>query len=79
MDSLTWQLVNQMWPEFASDCRNLRLAISVDDINPHSSMTNKNSCWPVLMITYNLPPWLGIKKEIYDVIFANIRTTTTLY
>ncbi|RVW28039.1 hypothetical protein CK203_117608, partial [Vitis vinifera] len=39
VDFPTWQLVNQMWPEFASDCRNLRLAISADGINPHSSMT----------------------------------------
>ncbi|RVW64870.1 hypothetical protein CK203_066167 [Vitis vinifera] len=39
VDSPTWQLVNQMWPEFASDCRNLRLAILADGINPHNSMT----------------------------------------
>ncbi|RVW62801.1 hypothetical protein CK203_058901 [Vitis vinifera] len=74
VDSPTWQLVNQMWPEFASDCRNLRLAISADGINPHSSMTSRHSCWPVLTITYNLPLVMH-EEEIYDVIFANIRTT----
>ena len=63
MNSPTWQLVNQMWPEFASDCRNLRLAISADGINPHSSMTSRHSCWPVLTITYNLPPWLCMKRK----------------
>ncbi|RVW18016.1 hypothetical protein CK203_112664 [Vitis vinifera] len=63
VDSPTWQLVNQMWPEFASDCRNLRLAISADGINPHSSMTSRHSCWPVLTITYNLPPWLCMKRK----------------
>ena len=52
-----------MWPEFASDCRNLTLAISADGINPHSSMTSKHSCWPVLIITYNLPPWLCMKMK----------------
>ena len=55
VDSPMWQLVNQMWPEFASDCRNLRLVISADGINPHNSMTSKHSCWPVLTITHNLP------------------------
>eukprot|EP00261_Vitis_vinifera_P034131 XP_019075374.1 PREDICTED: uncharacterized protein LOC109122593 [Vitis vinifera] len=63
VDSPTWQLVNQMWPEFASDCRNLRLDISADGINPHSSMTSRHSCWPVLTITYNLPPWLCMKRK----------------
>ena len=63
VDSPTWQLVNQMWPEFTSDCRNLRLSISEDSINPHSSVTNKHSCWPILMITYNLPPWLCMKRK----------------
>ena len=58
VDSPTWQLVNQMWPQFASDSRNLRLAISADGINPHSSMTSRYSCWPIITITYNLPPWL---------------------
>ena len=62
-DSPTWQLVNQMWPQFASDSRNLRLAISADGINPHSSMTSRYSCWPIITITYNLPPWLCMKRK----------------
>ena len=63
VDSPTWQLVNQMWPQFASDSRNLRLAISADGINPHSSMTSRYSCWPIITITYNLPPWLCMKRK----------------
>ena len=63
VDTPTWQLVNQLWPEFASDCRNLRLSISADGINPHKNMTSKHSCWPVLIVTYNLPPWLCMKRK----------------
>ena len=63
VDSPMWQLVNQMWPEFASDCRNLRLVISADGINPHNCMTSKHSCWPVLTITYNLSPWLCMERK----------------
>ena len=77
IDSPTWQLVNQMWPEFALDCRNLRLDILANGIYPHSSMTSRHSSWSVLTITYNLPPLVMHEKEIYDVIFANIRTKTT--
>ncbi|KAL6347804.1 hypothetical protein AAG906_026333 [Vitis piasezkii] len=34
-DSSTWKLVDHMWPDFASEPRNLRLALSTDGINPH--------------------------------------------
>ena len=44
VDTPTWQLVNRLWPEFALDCRNLRLAISKDSINPRNNMTSKNTC-----------------------------------
>ncbi|XP_062006028.1 uncharacterized protein LOC133723227 [Rosa rugosa] len=45
-DSPAWKLVDYKWPEFASESRNLRLALSADGINPHSSMSSRYSCWP---------------------------------
>ncbi|XP_073120554.1 uncharacterized protein [Henckelia pumila] len=62
-DAPSWKLVDRMWPDFASETRNLRLAISADGINPHSLMSSSYSCWPILMITYNLPPWLCMKRK----------------
>ena len=62
-DSPTWQLLNQMLPQFASDLRNLRLSILADGINPHSSITSRYSYWPIITITYNLPPWLCMKRK----------------
>ncbi|XP_073120199.1 uncharacterized protein [Henckelia pumila] len=62
-DSPAWKVVDHKWPDFASESRNLRLAISVDGINPHSLMSSAYSCWPVVMITYNLPPWLCMKRK----------------
>ena len=59
--SSSWNLVDHRWPEFSLEPRNLRLAISAEGINPHSSLSRKHSCWPILMIIYNLPPWLCIK------------------
>ena len=63
VDSPAWKLVDHMWPDFAADSRNLRLAISADGINPHSSLSSRYSCWPVIMVTYNLPPWLCMKRK----------------
>ncbi|XP_062010312.1 uncharacterized protein LOC133726719 [Rosa rugosa] len=62
-DSPQWKLVDYMWPEFGSEPRNLRLAISADGINPHSSLSSRYSCWPVIMVNYNLPPWLCMKRK----------------
>ncbi|XP_028091354.1 uncharacterized protein LOC114291688 [Camellia sinensis] len=61
-DSPSWKLVDHKWPDFAAEPRNLRLAISADGTNPHSSLSSRYSCWPVIMITYNLPPWLCMKR-----------------
>ncbi|XP_028071943.1 uncharacterized protein LOC114274253 [Camellia sinensis] len=62
-DSLSWKLVDHKWPDFPAEPRNLRLAIFADGINPHSSFSSRYSCWPVIMITYNLPPWLCMKRK----------------
>ncbi|XP_073139065.1 uncharacterized protein [Henckelia pumila] len=62
-DAPSWKLVDCKWPDFASEKRNLRLAISADGVNPHSLMSSAYSCWPILMVTYNLPPWLCMKRK----------------
>ncbi|KAL0551889.1 hypothetical protein IC582_010979 [Cucumis melo] len=62
-DSPAWKLVDTMWPNFSSEPRNLRLALSADGINPYSDMSSKYSCWPVVMVIYNLPPWLCMKRK----------------
>ncbi|KAJ0021408.1 hypothetical protein Pint_31854 [Pistacia integerrima] len=63
VDSIAWDLVNYKWPAFVEDPRNLRLGLAVDGFNPFSNMSTTYSCWPVMLVTYNLPPWLCMKKE----------------
>ncbi|XP_062014292.1 uncharacterized protein LOC133730785 [Rosa rugosa] len=62
-DSPTWKLVDDKWPAFSSDPRNLRLALSSDGFNPHSSLSSRYSCWHVILVSYNLPPWLCMKRK----------------
>ncbi|XP_024178504.1 uncharacterized protein LOC112184476 [Rosa chinensis] len=62
-DSPTWELLDKQYPQFSSDPRNLRLALSSDGFNPHSSLSSKYSCWPIILVTYNLPPWLCMKRK----------------
>lgn len=63
VDSVTWDLVNDKWELFAADPRNLRLGLSTDGFNPFSMLSSTYSCWPVMLVTYNLSPALCMKKE----------------
>ena len=62
-DAASWKLIDHKWPNFACEPRNLRLALAVAGINPHSSSSSHHSTWPVVLITYNLPPWLCMKRK----------------
>ena len=62
-DFPAWKLVDLKWPNFGSKPRNIYLALSADGINPHGDMSCKYSCWPILIVIYNLPPWLCMKRK----------------
>ncbi|XP_074354744.1 uncharacterized protein LOC141693509 [Apium graveolens] len=62
-DSKTWKDVDQRWPEFAAEARNLQLALSSDGFNPFHGPGSDHSTWPVLLSIYNLPPWLCMKRK----------------
>ncbi|KAL0556668.1 hypothetical protein IC582_005182 [Cucumis melo] len=55
--------IDNLWPEFGSEPRNLRLALSTDGVNPHGDLSSRYNCWPVMLVTYNLPPWLCMKRN----------------
>ncbi|XP_024005009.1 uncharacterized protein LOC112082142 [Eutrema salsugineum] len=63
VDSLTWAQVNDKWPLFAADPRNLRFGLSTDGMNPFSLQTTKYTTWPVLLVNYNMSPTLCMKAE----------------
>ncbi|XP_048596310.1 uncharacterized protein LOC125578066 [Brassica napus] len=63
VDSVTWDQMNAKYPAFAAEERNLRLGLSTDGFNPFNMKNSMYSCWPVLVVNYNLPPDLYMKKE----------------
>lgn len=63
VDSPQWQSIDSKWPFFSSDPRNLRLGLATDGFNPYSNLSSTHSCWPVMLVNYNLPPWLCMKRE----------------
>ncbi|XP_062099684.1 uncharacterized protein LOC133805518 [Humulus lupulus] len=62
-DLPAWKRIDWKWPEFGNEPRNIRLGLSADGINLHTSLSSKYSCCPVMLSIYNLPPWLCMKRK----------------
>lgn len=61
-DSKAWKHINALYPEFALEERNIRLGMALDGVNPYSNQSLCHSTWPVILLNYNLPPWLITKR-----------------
>jgi hypothetical protein len=60
-DSPAWKHIEDQWPEFKNEPRNLRFGLAMDGVNPFSVQASTWSTWPVVLVNYNIPPWLSIK------------------
>ncbi|GFS41570.1 hypothetical protein Acr_00g0075150 [Actinidia rufa] len=60
-----WKDFDVKHPEFALEPRNVRLRLAVDGFNPFGNMSNSYSMWPVILVPYNLPPWLAMKDSFF--------------
>ena len=47
-----------MYLDFATKSQNIKLGLYTDDFIPYSQSATPYSCWPVIIIPYNLPPEL---------------------
>ena len=50
-DGLQWKKIDSMFPNFSNG------------MNPYGNLSSKHSSWPVLLVIYNLPPWLCMKHK----------------
>ncbi|KAL8097245.1 hypothetical protein AgCh_030391 [Apium graveolens] len=62
-DGVAWKIMDAKCPTFSSKNRNIRLGIASDGFNPFSTMSGSHSTRPVVVVNYNLPPWLNMKPE----------------
>ncbi|KAG8483258.1 hypothetical protein CXB51_022273 [Gossypium anomalum] len=62
-DSLAWKSFDNKFPSFASDPRSVRLGLASHGFNPFKIMSTSYSTWPVVLVPYNLPPWLCMKQS----------------
>ncbi|XP_010513121.1 PREDICTED: uncharacterized protein LOC104789069 [Camelina sativa] len=63
VDSVTWDQMNEKYPSFAAEERNIRLGLSTDGFNPFNMKNVNYSAWPVLLVNYNMPPDKCMKEE----------------
>ncbi|XP_061363881.1 uncharacterized protein LOC133307391 [Gastrolobium bilobum] len=61
-DSKAWKEFDLLYPDFASEPRNLRIALATDGFNPFGTLSSNNSIWPVMLYIYNYPPWCCMKQ-----------------
>ncbi|CAJ2651409.1 unnamed protein product [Trifolium pratense] len=62
-DSLQWKKIDSLFPNFGKESRNLRLGLATDGMNPFGNQSTNHSSWPVLLMIYNLSPWLCMKRK----------------
>lgn len=62
VDSKAWAHVSLLDPTFQVESRNIHLGLALDGMNPFSDMLLRYSVWPILLLNYNLPPWLTTKR-----------------
>uniref|UniRef100_A0A803ND11 Transposase n=1 Tax=Chenopodium quinoa TaxID=63459 RepID=A0A803ND11_CHEQI len=63
VDGQAWKKFDSLYPKFVDDPRNVRLGLATDGFSPFNSMSIVHSTWPVMLINYNLPPWMIMKPE----------------
>jgi hypothetical protein len=64
-DGEAWNAFDSRYPDFASDPRNVRLGLASDGFNPFGNMSTSHSTWPVMLVPYNLPPWMCMKQPYF--------------
>ncbi|GAU13008.1 hypothetical protein TSUD_173080 [Trifolium subterraneum] len=62
-DSLQWKKIDSLFPNFGKESKNLRLGFAADGMNRFGNQSTNHSSWHVLLMIYNLSPWLCMKRK----------------
>ncbi|KAJ9553381.1 hypothetical protein OSB04_017426 [Centaurea solstitialis] len=64
-DSPAWKTFDFNYSSSAKEPRNVRLGLASDGFNPFRTMSVSHSTWPVVLMPYNLPPWMCMKQPYF--------------
>jgi hypothetical protein len=62
-DGYAFKEIEEKWPIFKDEPRNVRLSLATDGVNPFGELRSIHSVWPIFVIKNNIPPWMSIKRE----------------
>ena len=62
-DAKTWKTLDEKYDFLRNDPRHVQLGVAMDGFNPFSHNSANHSMWPIVLVNYNLPPWMSIRKE----------------
>nr|GEZ37452.1 hypothetical protein [Tanacetum cinerariifolium] len=65
VDGRAWKNFDTKYLDFAKEPINVRLGLAADGFNPFDNLSQAYSMWPVILTTYNLPPWLCMKESSF--------------
>ena len=60
-----WKSFDNLYPNFSSNRRNIRLGLTSNEFNPFGNMSTSHSTWPVMLVPYNLLPWMCMKQTSF--------------
>jgi len=62
-DGETWKHFNSVHPHFSAESRNVCLGLCTDRFNLFRSFAAPYSCWPVILMVYNLPMGMCMRPK----------------
>jgi hypothetical protein len=62
-DGEAYKHFKSVHPHFSVESRNVRFGLCTDRFNPFRSFATPYSCWPIILMVYNLPPGMYIRLE----------------
>jgi len=62
-DCSQWKKIDGLYLDFTKEAKNLRLELAIDGMNPYGNLSTQHSSWPVILVIYNLPLWLCMKRK----------------
>jgi len=62
-NSIQWVKIDDKFPKFGKESRNIRLGLTTNGINYFCNLSTNHNSWHVLLVIYNLPPGLCMKRK----------------
>jgi hypothetical protein len=50
---------------FMANSRNVQLGLIAHGFNPFGNISTSHNTWPVMLVPYNLPPWMCMKQTSF--------------